>query len=342
MLTKNQLKEIKDNLDSCNNPLFMFDDDQDGICSFLLLYRYKKEGRGFIVKTTPKIDENFARHVKNYNPDKLFILDIAIVEQDFIDKANVPIIWIDHHNPLERHNIKYFNPRVSGESVPTTYMCYKVVKNDLWIAVLGCVADWHIPEFIDELKKEHPELINSDYKNVGDIIYNTELGKLIRIVSFILKGKSEDVNKSIKVMTRIESPYEILRQESAQGKYLYKRYEIMNKKYLPLIEELKQITEKTKGKIVVFRYNDSGTSFTSDLSNEIIYRFPEKIIIVAREKNDEMKCSIRSSGAILPPIIDKAIVGLRGYGGGHENACGLNISKDDFEEFIIRFKSMIN
>jgi len=71
------------------------------------------------------------------------------------------------------------------------------------------------------------------------------------------------------------------------------------------------------------------------------YRHPDKTILIAREKNDEMKCSIRTTKIIMPPIIEKALVGLNGYGGGHEYACGLNIKTADFEEFVRRFREMI-
>jgi len=99
--------------------------------------------------------------------------------------------------------------------------------------------------------------------------------------------------------------------------------------------------EKTEDRLVLFTYRDDKTSFTSDLSNEAIYRFPDKIILIAREKNDEMKCSLRSAKAVLPPIIDKCLVGLEGYGGGHEHACGLNIKTRDFEEFVRRLRELI-
>jgi hypothetical protein len=55
----------------------------------------------------------------------------------------------------------------------------------------------------------------------------------------------------------------------------------------------------------------------------------------------EMKCSIRSAKEILPPLIEKALNGLEGYGGGHEHACGLNIKSIHFEEFLERFKKMV-
>lgn len=342
-LSKTQITQLRDNLDNCKKPLFFFDDDQDGLCSFLQLYRYNKEGKGIIVKTTPKLGMVFASKVQEYEPDKVFILDLAVVEQDFLDEMKVPVIWIDHHGPFERNNVKYFNPRISNrdDNHPTSYMCHQIVEQDLWIAAIGCVADWFIPPFIREFEKEFPDLIEKPYKNPGDILYHSKLGHLIRIFSFVLKGKTDDVMKSIKVLTRIKSPYEILKQETSQGKFIYKRYEQVNKFYEPLLKDVMETAKKTEGKLVIFKYKDDKTSFTSDLSNEAIYRFPDKIILIAREKNDEMKCSLRSSKTILPPLVEKCLVGLEGYGGGHELACGLNIKTHHFDEFVKRFKGMI-
>ena len=342
-LSKEQIHQLREHLEHCKNPLFFFDDDQDGLCAFLQLYRCKKEGKGIIVKTTPKLGTVFMKKVNEYRPDKIFILDLAVVEQDFLDEMKVPVIWIDHHGPFERDNVKYFNPRISNweDNHPTSYMCHQVVESDLWIAAIGCIADWFIPTFINEFKKEFPDLIDKPYKVVGDIIYNSKLGHLIRVFSFILKGKTDEVMKCIKILTRIESPYEILNQETAQGKFIYKRYEQVNKLYEPLLKDVLNAANKTSEKLVLFAYKDDKTSFTSDLSNEAIYRFPNKIILIAREKNDEMKCSLRSIKTILPPLVEKALVGLNGYGGGHEHACGMNIKTFDFDEFVRRFRGMI-
>ena len=342
-LSKIQIQQLRDHLEHCKRPLFFFDDDQDGLCSFLQLYRYKKEGKGIIVKTTPKLGTVFVGKVAEYQPDKIFILDLAVVEQDFLDEMKVPVIWIDHHGPFERNNVKYFNPRISNreDNHPTSFMCHQIVEQDLWIAALGCIADWFIPPFIKEFQKEFPDLIDKPYKFPGDILYNSKLGHLIRIFSFVLKGKTNDVMKSIKVLTRIEIPYEILNQETAQGKFIYKRYEQANKMYEPLLKDVMKAVDNSKDRLVVFKYKDDKTSFTSDLSNEAIYRHPDKIILIAREKNDEMKCSLRSSKTILPPLIEKALVGLEGYGGGHELACGMNVKTHHFEEFVKRLKEMI-
>ncbi|MBS3096526.1 DHH family phosphoesterase [Candidatus Woesearchaeota archaeon] len=342
-LSSIQIHQLREHLDNCKKPLFFFDDDQDGLCAFLQLYRYKREGKGIIVKTTPKLGSVFADKVKEYGPDKVFILDLAVVEQDFIDEIKVPVVWVDHHSPLEIYNVKYFNPRLSNweDNHPTSYMCHQVVQQDLWLGAIGCVADWFLPPFLNEFKKEFPDLIDKPYKTAPDIIYNTKLGHLIRIFSFVLKGKTNEVMKCINVLTRIDSPYEILNRETAQGRFLYKHYEQANKAYEPLLKDALKAAEKTKDNLVLFTYNDDKTSFTSDLGNELIYRHPGKVIIVGREKNDEMKCSIRASRIILPPIIEKCLVGLEGYGGGHEHACGLNVKARDFDEFVKRFREMI-
>jgi single-stranded DNA-specific DHH superfamily exonuclease len=333
MLTEKQINEIREELDNCKKPLFFFHDDPDGLCSFLLLYRYKMEGKGVIVKSVPKLDEKFIRKVDEYDPDKIFILDLAMVDQDFIDTVKRPVVWIDHHEPLERHNVKIFNPRIAKKSdnTPVTHTCYQVAKQDMWIAMCGCIGDWYIPPFLNGFKKEYPKLIEIDTDDPGEILFNTKLGMLVRIISFVLKGKTSDVLKCIKIFTRIESPYEILNQETSKGRFIFKRYEKINANYEELLN--KAIKNVSKDKLLVFSYEENKMSFTGDLSNELLHRFPDKLIIIAREKEDEMRMSLRSKHKQLPPVLNKALEGVEGYGGGHEYACGACVKKKDFKKF---------
>ena len=337
MLTNKQTEQIKDELDNCQNPIFFFDDDPDGLCAFLLLYRYKKEGHGFVVKTHPKLDVRSAPKIEQYDADKVFVLDVANLEQDFIDASKAPVIWIDHHGPFERTGMRYFNPRINDKNanIPTTYMCYKVVQQDLWIAMVGCIADYYMPDFLNEFKKKYPDLLNGK-KTVGDIYFSSKLGTLIKIFSFCLKGKTSEVVKSMKILTRIESPYEILNQETAKGKFIFKRYEKINKLYDSLLEDA--VKAAGKEKMLVFTYSEDKMSFTGDLANELLHKFPDKIIIVGRKKDDDVRMSLRSRNILIPPILEKSLAGLEGYGGGHEYACGANIKETDFKEFVKRIK----
>jgi single-stranded DNA-specific DHH superfamily exonuclease len=333
-LTQTQIKQIRDELVTCKNPLFLFHDDPDGLCSFLLLYKYIREGHGIVVKSVPRIDDKFIRKVEEYQPDKVFILDIAIVDQYFLDNVKVPVIWIDHHEPLDRNKVKYFNPRVKEpkKNIPATYLCHQITQNDLWIAMAGCIGDWFVPDFYNDFVKAYPKLIDKKKKKAPDILFDTELGKLSRILAFILKGKTGEVMKCVKILTRIGDPYEILEQKSPRGKYIYKRYEKMDTKYQKLLKEA--IKNAGKDKLLVFTYSADEMSFTGDLSNELLHRYPNKIIIIGRKKSDEIRMSLRASKILLPPLLQKALQSVRGYGGGHEHACGACVKEDDFKEFL--------
>ena len=177
-------------------------------------------------------------------------------------------------------------------------------------------------------------------KSVGEIYFNTKLGEIIKVFSFCLKGKTHDVMKNVKLLTRIKHPNEILNQETAQGKFIFKKYEKIKKMYDKLLEDA--LMESSESKVFVFTYPSDKMSFTSDLSNELQHRFPDKLIIVGRKKEDDVRMSLRSKNILIPPILEKALNGLEGYGGGHEYACGANVKQEDFNEFVDRLRKSIN
>jgi nanoRNase/pAp phosphatase (c-di-AMP/oligoRNAs hydrolase) len=154
----------------------------------------------------------------------------------------------------------------------------------------------------------------------------------------LLKGQTSEVTRCVKILTRINSPEEILDQTTSQGKYLYHHYDNVNQKYEELIQSAKK--KATKSKLLLFYYNENKWSFTSDLANELMYMFPNKIILIARKKSEEMKCSLRSS-SVISGALEKALVGINGYGGGHPQACGAVIKEQDWDRFLKQFKEEI-
>ncbi|MFC1697209.1 DHHA1 domain-containing protein [Nanoarchaeota archaeon] len=341
MLSEKKIIEIREELETCKRPLFFFHDDPDGVASFLLFYRFVGEGKGVIIKSHPNVSEMFVRKVEEYNPDKIFILDIAMVEQEFIDAVKVPVVWVDHHEPQKRNNVKYFNPRIEGnDNHPVSYVCYKVVQQDLWISMLGCVGDWFIPDFVDEFKKSYPDLLPKEITQPDEALFGSRLGKLIKVVAFMLKGTTQQAMKCVKIMTRIKTPYEILNKETPAGKFIYNKFEDINGIYEELMDEIKKIVKEDK--VLVYTYKHARYSFTKDISNELLYLFPEKIIIIAREKSGEMRMSLRSKHINIPKILDKALIDIEGYGGGHEHACGACVKVEDFEYFINSIRDSIS
>jgi nanoRNase/pAp phosphatase (c-di-AMP/oligoRNAs hydrolase) len=346
MLTKSELKELRDELTTSKKPIIFFDDDTDGCSSFLIYYKFLKgytdSTRGIIVKSSPELkDEMFIRKIEEYDPDKVFVLDKPIISQDFIDAAKKPMIWLDHHPVLERHGVKYYNPlkhpskKYNPDNRPTTYWAYKTVEKDrpqdLWIAMVGCVGDWFIPEFHKEFTEKYPDLLPKDLKikSPGTILFETRLGLLCKIINFNLKYATPQAMTAVKILTRIEDPYEILDQTSAAGKYIYKQYVHLAKAY----DEIKSRVEVSKDKLVLLEYNDN-YSLTSDLSNDLMYHNPEKLVLIARQKDDKYVCSLRSMTLDARSILEKALVGVDGYGGGHMRACGCGIKQHAWNAFL--------
>lgn len=336
------LLEIKNYLEKSENPLILFDDDSDGLASFLLIYKYLERGKGIAV-THPIVDEGYVKKVQEYKPDLVLVLDKHAIEQDFVDKVNVPIIWIDHHPIVDIKGVKYFNPLLYGKkNYPTSYWCYEITKENLWIAMIGIMADWSLAH-LNEFSKKYSDLINKKIKEPDELYFETKFGILAKLFTFILKGKASEVKRCINILTRINDPYEILDKTTPRGKYIYQRFEKINKEYQKILNDALKNSIITKN-ILLYTYYAKETSLTTILANELMYKFKDKVIFVAREKDDRMRMSMRTyhkSKIILPPLLEKAIEGLKGNAGGHAHACGGDIDKEDFKTFIDRLEHLI-
>lgn len=341
MIPENKLNEIRNYLNKAENPLFFFDDDADGSCSYILLKKYYKKGTGVIIKSSPILDLNFFNKVESYSPDLILVLDLPEINQEFIDECNVPVIWIDHHPVQKNKGVHYYNPLIWNniETTSTTYWCHKLTNQDLWIATMGAIADWTMPDYAREFSNKYPDLLPKNIESPPQAIFETGIGQLIRILTFNLKGKTSDVMKSLNAFTKINDPYEILNKTTGGGAMIYNNAQKYLKEYNKILESA--LKTRPDGKFLIFVYPDRKVSFTSELSNELIYRSPDKIVIVGREKGDEIKLSFRSTKYALPEKLNKASQNLDGHFGGHEHACGGSIKSRDFESFLNNLKSKI-
>lgn len=341
------IAQARERLQNAVRPLFLHDDDCDGVSSFILGYRLCKDGKGVPVKNSPVVKREYLRKVEENAPDLIVILDKPRVDEEFLQKTTTPILWIDHHEPQtdlvkKFPNVTYLNPRVwdDKDNRPTSYWMYKIVQQNLWIAVIGSVGDWHLPDYLDAFKEKYPHLVPEKYARVEDLYLDTPIGTLIRILQFNLKGTTTDVRSSISTLSKIDNPDEILKQTSAKGRLLWKRYQRLAGAYETMLQDARN-TASTAGKILLFLYEDSANTFTPELSNELLIRYPEKIIFVGRKHEGKWKCSVRSKDMELPTKIHSALQGLDGHGGGHTNACGLVVREEQWEEFYKRFSDLV-
>jgi single-stranded DNA-specific DHH superfamily exonuclease len=345
MLTKKQMVEIREHLEKAQNPLFFFDNDPDGLCSFLLLQRYIGRGKGIAIKSFPEMNAEYFKKALELNADYIFILDKPVVSADFFEevkKFNIPVVWIDHHKieGLKVPNFVYYynsaskNPK---KNEPVTYLCYKTTnrKEDLWIAVVGCISDRYVPDFYSDFIKAYPDL-SIKSKEAFEIFYNSQIGNIARMCSFSLKDSITNVVKMVKFLCSAKNPYEVL-EESNKNREMHIKYKQILKKAEKFVEKAKSFANEDK--FLFFQYAGD-LSISADLSNELIYLFPDKIVVVIYLAGIKANISVR--GKKIKSLVLKSLKDIEGAtGGGHEDAVGAQVRIEFLDKFKQNMRNFI-
>lgn len=346
MLKQEEIEEIKKNLEKSQNPLFFFDNDADGLCSFIILQRAIGRGKGVQIKTYPSLSKKYIKKIDELKPDMIFILDKAEVSEEFIEevfKRNLEIIWIDHHKSTINQEIikkiKYFN--TYPESEPVTYIAQKIFnkKQDLWLAMIGCISDVYSPDFEEKFQEQYPELYKSGI-SAFEALHTTEIGKFSKMLNFGLMNSTTNVIKLIKYLIKAKGPYDLL-EENFQTREFHKRFRELNNEMEKQIKKAKDF-KKINPQIIYFSYSGE-TSMSAIVSNQLYFENQDKLIIVAFKKPEKINLSIRGKSALeFTKMIIKKIGGATG--GGHKEATGAMIPPiqiEKLEELIKNFEKKI-
>lgn len=343
MIPESKLATLRAKLKDATNPLFLFDDDLDGLCSFLLLRRFTGCGVWHVVKAKPIIDESLLPAVGRTKPDLVVVLDKPDIEQVFLDSLPCEAIWIDHHSPVERAKVDYYNPLCyTSTYTPTTAVCWAAVDGPLWIAAAGCIGDWALPEFLPKIVAERPDLFPSMPTEPGQVVYDFPFGKVMAALSSCLKGKGQDVRRATAALTKIEQPDEILNESSSAGALVSRKYKKFSQLYRALFDQAAR--QRARNNLFVFVYSGPH-AFGGELANELAWRMPKKVVLIGREKAGWVRLSLRAGRAWPVPIREAlltALKGIKGYGGGHPLACGANVKREDLDRFLTQFAAEID
>src|SRR3989344_5099170 len=349
MLSEKQLIEIREHLEKAQHPLFFYDNDADGLCSYVILRKFIGRGKGVAVKSFPELNASYAKKAQELDADYVFVLDKPVVSREFVEELNklgLTMVWIDHHeiqsdiNEKEFKHLFIYNPALShGKDKsfePVTYWSYKVSKKkeDLWLVVVGCIYDHYLPEFVSEFKKEYPDFWGK-VKDPFDAYFGTEIGRIARSLNFGLKDSVSNVVRLQNFLISCKNPRDVFAEESANY-FFRKRYGDIKKKYDVLIDRAKTFV---KDKIIFFEYSGD-LSISSDLSNELLYRNPGKFIAVAYKNGNIANISLR--GKNVKKILEKILKEVSGTGGGHEDAVGARIKAEDLGKFKELLEKEIN
>jgi len=359
MLTTTQLQQIKEHLEASQNPLFFFDNDVDGLCSFLILRRAIDRGKGVAIKSFPDLKEQYLRKVEELNPDAIFILDKAELSPEFanaVEQKGIPMIWIDHHeSKTPKETIEktfYFNTHLpakrstsasslpaEGDLVaePVTAVAQKIFnrQKDLWLATIGCIGDAYMPDFAEKFSEQYPELLPKNIE-AFDALHSTEIGKMVRMLNFGLMDTITNVVQLIKYLFKANTPYDLL-EENQYTKQLHKRYTQLNEFYSKQVDKAES-NYNSESKILFFSYSGN-TSMSSEIANKLYYKHKDKLIIVGFKRPEKINISIRGKDAL--EITKKLIANIEGAtGGGHKEATGAMVPIDDFEKFKENIKQL--
>jgi single-stranded DNA-specific DHH superfamily exonuclease len=342
MLTTKQLIEIREHLDKAQNPIFLFDNDVDGLCSAIILQRASGKGKSFAIKSFPGLDASYIRRVEEQQSDYVFILDKAEIELEFLKgvaEKGILIVCIDHH-PVDISKekmdlINYYSTAENGGE-PTTFLTHMVYerKEDEWLAMIGCIGDVYKPFFAKSFAKENPELFNNQLTPF-DAMYMTEIGKVTTMLNFGLKDTTTNVVAMMRLLASANNLYDLL-EENPKTKQLHYKY----KKLLEVLEKQVAKGNKTAGKNLVYLEYSGETSMSSEISNRLMFEHPDKNIVVVFRKQDSTSVSLRGKKA--KKIVEDVVLKIPGAkGGGHEVACGAKIPLIEIENFKMALRKYL-
>jgi len=167
------------------------------------------------------------------------------------------------------------------------------------------------------------------------VLYETEFGRIAKILSFALKDKTSNVVRMLKFLIKVETPYEIL-EENNKTRTIYYRFRQINRKYEKLLEKAKKFARR---KLLFFQYGGN-LSISGELANELFHLYPDKVIAVAYIKGEEAKISFRGNINIRS-IVARMVKEFDGRGGGHEKACAATLPVSDLPKFKEKLEDLI-
>ena len=206
----------------------------------------------------------------------------------------------------------------------------------MWIGVIGCISDYFVPEFYSDFRKKFADL-TIDSKDAFEIIYNSKIGEIATMFGFALMDRTTNVINMLKLLMKVKSPYDVL-EENTKTHSMHSRSNELYEKYKRLIEKAKEGI-KDSDKLVFFKYGGD-TGMSAEISNRLKYLFPEKVIVVVREKEARASLSIRGKG-----IKNKVVKIIEEFesatGGGHEDAVGAQIKLEDLGKFERELRKVV-
>ncbi len=353
----------------CNNEnvLIFGDYDADGICATSILYYCLKSfgitARFDIPEREDGYGINFDKICKlhNENPiDLLITVDCGVSEFDNIEKLKqlgIDVIVTDHHEPPEiLPDCIVINPKLKGQKYPFDNLCGGAVAYKLGYALIGEKANDYLDFVALSTVADSMELIDENRSLVFEGLKIFNSCKIRPAFSYFLSNKTNKITAQSLAFTiapRVNaggrmgdahSALELFTTNDEKKIYdlsvLLGEYNISRQFECDLIfQQAKDKIEKEKlylNEVIIVEDSNWKTGFIGIVAAKLVEEYNRPVIVFGGV-DGELKGSARSISSVnIFHAISHCQDLLIGFG-GHSQAAGLSINKDN----VVKFRNSI-
>ncbi len=352
------------------NVLVFGDYDVDGVCASTILYKTLREMGLHAKVIVPERENGYGLNleiINNINEtfkiDLIITVDCGVSDKDSIESLfamGIDVIVTDHHEPPAiLPNCTIINPKISGQEYPFSYLCGAGVAYKLAYALVGKMANKFLDyvalatiadsmELIEENRAivcEGLKLINKSPREefkllAGEKVKTFTAQTLAFNVAPKLNagGRMGDANLSLSLLLAESSmekyscavklnAYNLARQNGTEEILKNAREIILRNKYY-------------KDNIILLYGENWNTGFIGIVAAKLVEEFNRPVIVFA-ENEGNLKGSCRSIDGINIYEVLCNFQHLTLSFGGHAQAAGVTIKKEDFEEFRTKLNEYI-
>ena len=356
------------------NILIFGDYDADGICATTVLYNSLKDyGINALTMYIPERAEGYGLNVetiarlKEINGiDLLITVDCGISDYDKIEnikKLDIDVIVTDHHEPPEiLPDCIKINPKLSGQEYPFDGLCGAGVAYKLGYALIGEKANDYLDFVALATVADSMELINENRDIVAEGLKLFNNPNKIRLCMKYLLGENTktvvaqtlaysiaprinaggrmgDANCALKLFTS-EDSNEIYDLAVKLNEYNIERQAWCDKIYREAKEKIQKYS-LNKRNVILVKDENWQTGFVGIVAARLVEDFARPVIVFAGQ-DDFFKGSARSvEGINIYEAINENKDLLLCFG-GHSQAAGVSLSKENFLAFERAINEYIN
>lgn len=355
-----------------NKNVFIFGDyDADGICAVSVLKSCLSDFGIDADFTVPERENGYGLNLDIINEfnnkkkiDLLITVDCGVSDYEVIEelkKQGITVIVTDHHEPpAVLPNTVVINPKIEGQAYPFNKLAGAGVAYKLGYALIGDRADKYLDVVSLATVADSMELVeeNRDIVFEGLKLYNS--GNFKPSLKYLLGDQSKqitagtlafnlsprinaggrmgDAKCALKLMTSTDekeiralavklSEYNIARQVGCDEVYLGAKRKIQENGLI-------------NNPVIMVADENWQAGFIGIVASRLVEEYVRPVIVFAKH-GDDLKGSSRSVDDVNIYEAISSSKDLLITFGGHSQAAGVTISKDNFDEFYRRVNEFV-